>query len=103
MELERTSAGGRRWRIGVTASPEVLDLVARHPVFAASAGKIIRPDRRFAVAAGDVEHISGLAQAGEPAMQRAHQGLALLDARSPMRGAGCEIAGGPGVRLDPAF
>src|SRR5215510_1614132 len=50
-----------RWRIGVAAAVEVLDLVARRAVGAADAGKIARPDRRFAVAAGDVEHVSGLA------------------------------------------
>src|SRR3989441_11163692 len=51
---------GRR-RVGVAATVEVLDLVARRAVGAADARKIIRPDRRFAVAAGDVEHVSGLA------------------------------------------
>src|SRR5262249_56335393 len=51
---------GRR-RIGVAGAVEVLDLVARRAVSAADAGKIARPDRRFAVAAGNVEHVSGLA------------------------------------------
>src|SRR5262245_58197019 len=54
-------AFARRRRIDVTAAVEVLDLVARRAVRAADAGKITRPDRRFAVAARDVEHVSGLA------------------------------------------
>ena len=57
--LQESFRGGRR--IGVTAAVEVLDLVARGAVSAADAGKIARSDRRFAVAAGDVEHVSGLA------------------------------------------
>jgi hypothetical protein len=55
------------------------------------------------VAAGDIEHVSRLAEAGEPSVQRAHQRLAVLDPGAPMRGAGREVAVVEIVGLDPAF
>src|SRR6202023_1809396 len=79
----------RRRRIGVAAAVEVLDLIASRA--AARADEIARPDRRLAMAAGNVEHVGRLAEAREAAAQRAHQRLALLDAGAPMGGAGGEV------------
>ena len=48
---------------------------------AANAIEITWPDRRLAMAAGNVEHIIRLAQAGDASTQGTHQFLALLDRR----------------------
>src|SRR5260370_33372707 len=93
----------RRRRISVPLASEVLDLVARRAVAAVDLSQIARPARRFAVATGNIEHVSGLAQPREPAAQRAHQRLALVDAGAPMRGAGRAIAVVEIVGLDAAL
>jgi len=64
----------------VPAAFEILDLVAGGAI-RADAIEIARADRRFAVAAGNVEHIGRLAQPRDPSAQRPHQRLPLLDAR----------------------
>src|SRR6202043_3209624 len=85
--------------IEVAPAVEILDLV---PGFGIAA-EIARPDRRFAVAAGNIQHISRLAQSGIAAMQGAQERLAALDAGAPMRGPRRKIAVMQVVRLDPAF
>jgi len=65
--------------------------------------QIIRPDRRFAVTAGDIEHIVRLAQSGHPPPQCTHQFLAMRERRTQVRGAGREVAMVQIIRLDPAF
>ena len=64
---------------------------------------VIRTDRRLAVAAGNIEHIGRLAQAGQTSAKAAHQLLSGRDIGAQMRGAGREIAVMQVVRLDPAF
>src|SRR5262249_15552113 len=101
--LSGTHTSSARRRIGMAASVEVFDLVARRAVAAADMGEIARTDRRLAVAAGDIQHVARLAQAGKPAMERAQQFLTLRDAGAPMRGARREIGVMQVVGLDPAF
>ena len=72
----------------MAAPVEVFDLIARRAVAAAGMGEIARPDRRLAVATGDIQHVARLAQSGKPPMQRAQQFLTLRDAGAPMRGPG---------------
>jgi len=55
-------------------------------------GQIIRADRRLAVAAGNIEHVFGLAQPGDPPPQIAHQFLPVLKRRAQMRRARRKIA-----------
>src|SRR5690606_21111986 len=62
-----------------------------------------RADRHLAVAAGDVEYIGGLAEAGDPAAQSAHQLLPLGNAHPEMPRAASEIAVVQVVRLDPVL
>src|SRR5262245_39927285 len=93
----------RRRGIGVAAAVEVFHLLTRFAVGPVDPDEVIRPDRRFAMATWNIEHVAGLAQAGEPAAQRTHQRLALLDAGAPMGGAGREVAVVEIIRFDPAL
>ncbi len=84
------------------AAAEILD----HPMRAAvdaDARRVVRPDRRFAVAARDIEHVGGLAQARQPPAQLPHQRLAGFDIGAQVRRAGRKIAVVQVVRFDPAF
>ena len=65
--------------------------------------QIIRADRRLAVAAGDIEHVIRLAQAGDASPQSSHQLLALRDRRAQMRRARRKIAMMQVIGLDAAF
>ena len=65
--------------------------------------QIIRADRRFAVAVGNVEHIGRLAQARIAAAQRAHECLAFGDGGAQMRRAGREIGVMQVIGLDAAL
>ncbi len=65
--------------------------------------QIARPDRRLAVAAGDIQHIFRLAQAGDAPAQGPHQLLPMLERGAQMRGARREIAVVQVVRLDPVL
>ena len=65
-------------------------------------GEIIRTDRRFAVAAGNVKHVRRLAKSGIAPAQLPYQTLAVFDRGAQMRGAGREIAVVQVVRFDPA-
>ena len=84
------------------AAVEVLDLVAGSAVHP-GALEIVWADRRFAVAAGNIEHIGRLAQPREPSAQRPHQRLPLLDAGAPVRRARREITMVEVIGFDPAL
>ena len=66
--------------------------------------QIARPDRRLAVAAGNIEHVFRLAQAGHPAAQASASIACPCSMRgAQMRGAGREIAVVQVIGFDPAF
>ena len=90
---------GPQRRIAMQSAVEILD----QAVAGLIPRQIVRADRRLAVAAGNVQHVGRLAQAGQPAAQRAHQLLAALDRGAQVRRAGREIAVMQVVRLDAAF
>ncbi len=90
-------------RIDVALAFEVLDHVLARPIARAGARKISWSDRRLAMSARDVEHVARLAKPGQPAMERPHQSLAVLDGGAPMRGARSEIAVVEIVRLHAAL
>ena len=85
----------------MAAAVEILD--RESIASAANAIEITWPDRRLAMAAGNVEHIGRLAQAGGAAVERAHERLPSRDRGAQMGGAGREIAMVEVVGLDPAF
>src|SRR5262245_59011824 len=90
------------WRVDVPAPAKVLDLVGLCAALSTRA-QIARPDRRGAVAAGDVEHIGRLTEAGQAPVQTAHQGLAFGDRGAQMRRAGRKVAVVEVVGLDAAL
>ncbi len=89
-------------RIAMPPPVEILD----HDMLAAVATRareIVRADRRFAVAARNIEHVARLTQAGQAPAQAAHQILSGRDVGAQMAGAGRQIAVMQVVRLDAAF
>ena len=85
----------RRRGIGVRAAAPVPHAAVRRQVG--------RPDRDLAVAAGDVEHVRRLAQAGHAAAQGGHQRLPFGKAQAEVRRARREIGMVQVVRLDAGF
>ena len=79
-------SGGRRRRIEVAATFDVLD----HPCAIFCLSRIRRSNRHLAVAAGDIEHVGRLTQSGDAAAKRAHQRLASRETGAEVRGAGRE-------------
>src|SRR5690242_3162941 len=78
-----------RW-IAMSPTCWVKDQTGRTPtVFRRKVG---RANRDLAVPARDIENEGRLAQAGVAPAQRAHELLALRDARAQMRGAAREVA-----------
>jgi hypothetical protein len=65
-------------------------------------GEIARPDRHLAVAAGNIEHVGRLAEAGDAAAQAPHQVLPSAMVVRKCAGAGREVAVVQVVGLDPA-
>src|SRR6267142_5045391 len=88
----------RLWRIEMNIAAIVDDTIARFRIEFTFPGQgiclrqIARTDRRLAVAAGNVEHVVRLAQAGDPPSQCTHQLLPALKRGAQMRRAGREIA-----------
>src|SRR5579862_9110874 len=90
---------GRRWQcvpslapvsrwVAVPIALKILD----HPALAPSTGRgIARSDRHLAKAAGEIEHIAGLAEPGDAAAQGGHERLALAELYAEMAGAAGEI------------
>src|SRR5262249_34690241 len=89
--------------IDVALAFEVLDEVLAPASPLAGAMKVVRSDRRFAVPARNVEHVSRLTKPGEPAAQRTRESLALLDGRLPVRGARRQVTVVKIVRLYAAL
>src|SRR5277367_5892347 len=79
-------------RIEMSATAIVRYTIARFRRLGMIGGQIIRPDRRLAVTARNVEHIIRLAQAGNSPPQASHQFLAVGERGAQMRGTGREIA-----------
>src|SRR5438067_10532924 len=92
---------GSSRRIGMPVSAKILDFDQWFG--RSSAMQVIRTDRRFAVAAWDVEHIGRLAEAGVAAVQGAHERLSLPDRGPQVRGSRREIAMMQIVRFDAAL
>ena len=90
------SAARSRRRIGVKPAAIILD-------HSSVRAQVIRPDRRLAVAARDIEHIGRLAKSGSAAVQRAHQRLTFGDGGAQMRRAGRQIGVVQVIGFDPAF
>src|SRR6185312_15848918 len=80
----------RFWRIEMRITAIVDDTIARFQGYFTFSGirmrQIGRTDRRLAVAAGNVEHVVRLAQAGDTSPQAPHQFLPPGDRRAQMRG-----------------
>ena len=83
------AGGGGGGLVCVAAAVDIFDDRNR---LAGIAVDIRRPDRHLAVAAGDIEHVGRLAEAGDAAAQLAHQRLAVGDRRAEMRRAGRQVA-----------
>src|SRR3981189_3264431 len=88
----------RLWRIEMNIAAIVDDTIARFrieftfPKQGTCLRQIARPDRRLAVAAGNIEHVVRLAQPGDPPSHVTHQLLPVLKGGAQMCRAGREIA-----------
>src|SRR3954453_3392821 len=83
--LPKTASACRR--IEMPHAFEILHLEGRLGFgFAPDPAQIGRADRRLAVTTRNVEHIARLAQAGQAAVQRSHEHLALCNGRAQVCG-----------------
>src|SRR5277367_4617083 len=85
--------GSRVGRTGMKLALPVLDRAVVVPIG--------RADRHLAEAAGDVEHVGRLAQAGDAAAQPAHERLTVRDGGAEARGAGRPVEMVQVIGLDP--